>query len=67
MLKADGKGDFGTDKFLVANSYLIEKLIKENRENSKEMLKFGMINAQRFEKNISDVLYADDVNDGGEE
>ena len=23
MLKADGKGDFGTDKFLVANSYLI--------------------------------------------
>ena len=31
------------------------------------MLKFGMINAQRFEKNISDVLYADDVNDGGEE
>ena len=67
MLKAGGKGDFGTDKFLVANSYLIEKLIKENRENSKEMLKFGMINAQRFEKNISDVLYADDVNDGGEE
>ena len=67
MLKADGKGDFGTDKFLVANSYLIEKLIKENRENSKEMLKFGMINAQRFEKNISDVLYADDINDGGEE
>lgn len=67
MLKADGKGDFGTDKFLVANSYLIEKLIKENRENSEEMLKFGMINAQRFEKNISDVLYADDVNDGGEE
>lgn len=67
MLKANGKGDFGTDKFLVANSYLIEKLIKENRENSKEMLKFGMINAQRFEKNISDVLYADDINDGGEE
>lgn len=67
MLKADGKGDFGTDKFLVANSYLIEKLIKENRENSEEMLKFGMINAQRFEKNISDVLYIDDVNDGGEE
>lgn len=67
MLKADGKGDFGTDKFLVANSYLIEKLIKENRENSEEMLKFGMINAQRFEKNISDVLYTDDVNDGGEE
>lgn len=67
MIRAAGKGDFGTDKFLVANSYLIEKLIKENRENSEEMLKFGMINAQRFEKNISDVLYADDINDGGEE
>lgn len=67
MIRAAGKGDFGTDKFLVANSYLIEKLIKENRENSEEMLKFGMINAQRFEKNISDVLYSDDINDGGEE